>query len=166
VKLTLSHPHRSHGELLDHGHHRFGSYVEAYDHCHINHNHADDYYGDVDEPVAQPDADEYEPGPEVENPGLEDWQELAAALPNALPLQEDIDLLTRRDIDLNYNWQRHVGRYYHDAFASGRYWEEMRGGGQVAVAETDYVPWSVRDRPTCPERLRSKSFGRILSPYR
>jgi hypothetical protein len=35
--------------------------------------------------------------------------------------EEDADLLGRRDIDLNYNWTPHIGRYHHEGFSTGDY---------------------------------------------
>ena len=31
------------------------------------------------------------------------------------------DLLGRRDLDVNYDWARHIGRYYHEEFTTGSF---------------------------------------------
>jgi ATP-dependent DNA helicase PIF1 len=126
VKLMLNHPHHRHEELRAYDYRQFRSYVEAYQHCVENHEHPDDHYGKVDELEVQPDDEEFMPEPFQEEPTLEDWQEIARMLPDALPEDEPLDLLTRRDIDINYDWSPHIGRYSHDGFENGRYWVDMK----------------------------------------
>ncbi|KAM4062958.1 PIF1-like helicase [Hirsutella rhossiliensis] len=65
----------------------FGSHAEAFSYCWQHHSHGDDHYGRPKEARLQPQDDQYE----------------------ALP--EDLDLLGRRDIDINYDWTQHVGTY-------------------------------------------------------
>jgi hypothetical protein len=111
VKLMLNHPHHRHEELRAYDYRQFRSYFEAYQYCVENHEHPDDHYGKVDELEVQPDDEEFMPEPFQEEPTLEDWQEIARMLPDALPEDEPLDLLTRRDIDINYDWSPHIGRY-------------------------------------------------------
>ncbi|XP_044723807.1 PIF1-like helicase domain-containing protein [Hirsutella rhossiliensis] len=62
-------------------------YCRAFSYCWQHHNHGDDHYGQPKEARLQPQDDQYEALPEV------------------------LDLLGRRDIDVNYDWTRHVGTY-------------------------------------------------------
>ncbi|KAM4066052.1 ATP-dependent DNA helicase PIF1 [Hirsutella rhossiliensis] len=55
--------------------------------------------------------DQYEALPVEEEFDDEDWIRLAALLPDNSLTQEDLDLLGRRDIDINYDWTQHVGTY-------------------------------------------------------
>ncbi|KAM4060764.1 PIF1-like helicase [Hirsutella rhossiliensis] len=87
VKLTLNHPHRRLDELLTFDGQAFSSHVQAFSYCWQHHNHGDDHYGQPKEARLQPQDDQYEALPEV------------------------LDLLGRRDIDVNYDWTRHVGTY-------------------------------------------------------
>ena len=59
----------------------------------------------------QPQEDQYEALPAEEEFDDEDWMRLAALLPDNPLTQEGLDLLGRRDIDVNYDWARHVGTY-------------------------------------------------------
>jgi len=58
----------------------------------------------------EPEEDELEfrlnPTEELDD---EDWLEIARMLPNRGPTEEDLDLLGARDIDLQYDWNSHVG---------------------------------------------------------
>ncbi|KAM6505379.1 hypothetical protein FSOLCH5_014599 [Fusarium solani] len=51
----------------------------------------------------------------------EDWHELARMLPDRLLEEEDINVLGRRDIDINYDWAPHVRRYADDEILNGDY---------------------------------------------
>lgn len=141
VKLMLNHPHRRHEELKAYDHRHFSSYVEAYWYCVGNHEHPDDHYGMVDEPEVQPDDEEFVSEPFQEELTLEDWQVIARMLPDVPPEDEPVDLLTRRDIDLNYDWSPHVGRYNHNGFENGRYWDDLKANS-VLDPTSETIPWS------------------------
>ncbi|KJZ67912.1 hypothetical protein HIM_12699 [Hirsutella minnesotensis 3608] len=111
VKLTLNHPHRRLDELLRFDGQLFSSHVEAFSYCWQHHSHGDDHYGRPKEARLQPQDDQYEALPMEEEFDDEDWIRLAALLPNNPLTQEGLDLLGRRDIDINYDWTRHVGTY-------------------------------------------------------
>ncbi|OAQ57415.2 ATP-dependent DNA helicase PIF1 [Pochonia chlamydosporia 170] len=104
VKLMMVHPHRSPQELLIVGALRFDSFAAAYKFCREHHGtHADDHYGEPDTNELRAEDDEFEleihKDPTVE----EDWHELARMLPDRPLEEEDIDMLGRRDIDINYD---------------------------------------------------------------
>ncbi|KAM4055604.1 PIF1-like helicase [Hirsutella rhossiliensis] len=111
VKLTLNHPHRRVDDLLTFDGQLFGSHAEAFSYCWQHHSHGDDHYGRPKEARLQPQDDQYEALPVEEEFDDEDWIRLAALLPGNPLTQEDLDLLGRRDIDVNYDWTRHVGTY-------------------------------------------------------
>jgi hypothetical protein len=56
----------------------------------------------------------------------EDWHDLARMLPDRPLEEEDIDMLGRRDIDINYDWTPHVGRYTDDGILYGDYWKQRK----------------------------------------
>ncbi len=76
---------------------------------------------------------------------LEDWQELARIVPDIQPEQEATDLLTRRDIDINYDWLPHVGRWIHDDFPSGKYWDILKKENPGLGGDIDHIPIEARD---------------------
>lgn len=121
VKLLLNHPHRLPEDLLEFDGRVFNTYASAYEHCLGHHDHPDDHYGTVDELPPLPDEEEFEPGDNVENITLEDWHEVARMVPDLRLPEEEADLLGRRDIDINYDWTRHIGRYCHEGFSTGDY---------------------------------------------
>ncbi|XP_044714476.1 PIF1-like helicase domain-containing protein [Hirsutella rhossiliensis] len=85
-------------------------YCRAFSYCWQHHNHGDDHYGQPKEARLQPQDDQYEALPVGEEFDDEDWIRLAALYLTTLT-QEDLDLLGRRDIDVHYDWTRHVGTY-------------------------------------------------------
>ncbi|PHH89298.1 hypothetical protein CDD83_6340 [Cordyceps sp. RAO-2017] len=86
--------------------------------------HPDDYYGTPNAEERRPDPDEFEE--EFHEPELleEDWLDLARQLPDCPPSQEMVDLLGRRDVDIQYDWAPHVGRYADPVIVQGDYWRQ------------------------------------------
>ncbi|KAM4062388.1 PIF1-like helicase [Hirsutella rhossiliensis] len=82
-------------------------YCRAFSYCWQHHSHGDDHYGRPKEARLHPQDDQYEALPVEEEFDDEDWIRLAALLPGNPLTQEDLDLLGRRDIDVNYDWTRH-----------------------------------------------------------
>ena len=68
---------------------RFSYYGAAYQYCLEHHQHDDDHYGTLDEPDPLPDEDEFEPGGDVGDVPLEDWQEVARQVPDLHLLEEE-----------------------------------------------------------------------------
>ncbi|KID83314.1 ATP-dependent DNA helicase PIF1 [Metarhizium guizhouense ARSEF 977] len=109
VKLMMAHPHRSPEELLAVDGQWFESFVAAYQCCRQRHHfHEDDHYGEVGTSELQAEDDESEQEVHDEPIVEEDWHELAC-----------IDVLGRRDIDVNYDWTPHVGRYTNEDILRG-----------------------------------------------
>ncbi|KAK0655513.1 hypothetical protein B0T16DRAFT_499445 [Cercophora newfieldiana] len=101
VKLMMNHPHRDHNALLTVEDTACETYAEAYDLCLQLHAgfHEDDFYGEL--PQVEED-DEFEHEEYDEGQDEEDWMEIARQLP-----QQGAET----DVNLNYDWSPHVGRY-------------------------------------------------------
>ena len=137
VKLTLNHAHSAPDELFTVDRQHFGSYTDAFQRCLQVHNHPDDAYGSPDVPDPQAKEDEFQD--EIHNLSLqeEDWHELARQLPEHPLSQEDLDMLGRRDIDINYSWSLHVGQYTDDGI--GDYWKLLSESSHGNL-DVDIVP--------------------------
>ncbi|KAM4059613.1 PIF1-like helicase [Hirsutella rhossiliensis] len=126
-RLMMAHPHRAPEELLAVDGQRFESFVAAYRCCRQRHHfHEDDHYGEVGTNELQAEDDEFEQEVHDEPIAEEDWHELARMLPDRPLEEEDIDVLGRRNIDVNYDWAPHVGRYTNEDILSGNYWEQRK----------------------------------------
>jgi hypothetical protein len=174
VKLLLNHPHRQSEQLLEVDDLQFDNYASAYQYCLEHHDHQDDHYGTLDEPDPLPDEDEFERGEDAGDITLEDWQEVARLVPDLQLAEEPADLLGRRDIDVNYDWTQHIGRYWHDEFVTGGYWVQLRGDapGNYDVEE---MPLAARDTLNMQQRqvydtvmrhFKAKNQNRRPSPLR
>lgn len=75
----------------------------------------------MNKPDPLQDKEEFELGGDARNITFEDWQEVARLVPNLQLPEEPADLLGRRDIDLNYDWNQHVGCYWHEEFVTRGY---------------------------------------------
>ena len=153
VKLTLNHAHSAPDELFIVDGQHFGSYTDAFQRCLQVHNHPDDAYGSPDVPDPQAEEDEFQD--EIHNLSLqeEDWHELAQQLPDHPLSQEDLDMLGRRDIDINYSWVLHVGQYTDDGILQGDYWERLRSESSHGNLDVDNVPLSARDTLNREQRV-------------
>ncbi|KAM4067595.1 PIF1-like helicase [Hirsutella rhossiliensis] len=154
VKLTLNHPHRRVDELLTFDGRLFSSYVEAFSYCWQHHSHGDDYYGRPKEARLQPQDDLYEALPVEEEFDDEDWIRLAALLPDNPLTQEDLDLLGRRDIDVNYDWTRHVGTYPE---LRDSYWKDLIASHPMAN-DVEVLDPHWRDQLNPQQRLVYDTF--------
>ncbi len=153
TKLCLSHPHREHDGFLTLDGLEFLCYVAAYDYCLQHHEHEDDHYGEIEVPIPAADEDEFQPEYVNNELSLEDWQELARIVPDIQPEQEATDLLTRRDIDINYDWLPHVGRWIHDDFPSGKYWDILKKENPGLGGDIDHIPLEARDTLNREQRI-------------
>ncbi|KAJ3455383.1 hypothetical protein MRS44_013983 [Fusarium solani] len=154
VKLTLNHPHRRHDELLTFDGQRFNSHAQAFSYCWQHHSHGDDHYGRPKEARLQPQEDQYETLPVEEEFDDEDWIRLAALLPDNPLTQEGLDLLGRRDIDVNYDWTRHVGTYpeFRDS-----YWKDLIASNPIAN-DVEVLGLHWRDQLNPQQRLVYNTF--------
>lgn len=153
VKVMMAHPHRAPEELLAVDGQRFESFVAAYQCCRQRHHfHEDDHYGEVGTNELQAEDDEFEQEVHDEPIAEEDWHELARMLPDRPLEEEDIDVLGRRDIDVNYDWAPHVGRYTNDDILSGNYWEQRKAESSFHL-DVDHQPLEARDALNPEQRI-------------
>ncbi|KAF5133799.1 ATP-dependent DNA helicase PIF1 [Metarhizium anisopliae] len=153
VKLMMAHPHRSPEELYVVGGHRFDSFAAAYKCCREHHDtHPDDHYGEPDTNELRAEDDEFELEVHEEPVVEEDWHELARMLPDRPLEEEDIDMLGRRDIDIDYNWTPHVGRYTDDGILNGDYWKQRKARNRLDL-DVDHQPLEARDSLNRDQRL-------------
>ncbi|KAH7467614.1 hypothetical protein FOMA001_g15238 [Fusarium oxysporum f. sp. matthiolae] len=153
VKLMMVHPHRSPEELLVVGGQRFDSFTAAYMHCRQDHDtHADDHYGEPDTDELTAEEDEFELEIHEEPIAEEDWHELARMLPDRPLEEEDIDILGRRDIDINYDWTPHVGRYADDGILNSDYWKQRKAENTLDL-DVDDQPLEARDSLNPEQRI-------------
>ncbi|KAJ2965409.1 hypothetical protein NQ176_g10632 [Zarea fungicola] len=153
VKLMMVHAHRSPEELLAVDRRPFGSFAAAYKSCRERHpSHENDHYGEVgaNELLAEDDDFDYE---NHEEPVVEeDWHELVRMLPDHPLEEDDIDVLGRHDIDVNYDWIPHVGRYTNDDILGGDYWKQ-RKAEIPSDLNVEHQPLEARDSLNREQRL-------------
>ncbi|KID84375.1 ATP-dependent DNA helicase PIF1, partial [Metarhizium majus ARSEF 297] len=153
VKLMMAHPHRSPEELLAVDGQWFESFVAAYQCCRQRHHfHEDDHYGQVGTSELQAEDDEFEQEVHDELIAEEDWHELARMLPDRPLEEEDIDVLGRRDIDVNYDWTPHVGRYTNEDILRGNYWKQRKAESSFPL-DVEHQPLEARDSLNPEQRL-------------
>ncbi|OAQ71916.2 ATP-dependent DNA helicase PIF1 [Pochonia chlamydosporia 170] len=153
VKLMMTHPHRSPEELLAVGGQWFEAFVAAYQYCRQRHHfHEDDHYGEVGTSELQAEDDEFEQEVHDEPIAEEDWHELARMLPDRPLEEEDIDVLGRRDIDVNYDWTPHVGRYDNEDILRGNYWKRRKAQSSFPL-DVEHQPLEARDSLNPEQRL-------------
>ena len=153
VKLMMAHPHRSPEDLYTVGGHRFDSFAAAYKCCREHHDtHSDDHYGEPDTNELRAEDDEFELEVREEPVVEEDWHELARMLPDRPLEEEDIDILGRRDIDVDYDWTPHVGRYTDDGILKGDYWKQRKAANRHNL-DVDHQPLEARDSLNRGQRL-------------
>ncbi|EAQ91836.1 hypothetical protein CHGG_00071 [Chaetomium globosum CBS 148.51] len=141
---------------------QFDNYTSAYHYCLEHHDHQDDHYGTVDEPDPLPEEDEFERGEDAGDITLEDWQEVARLVPALQLPEEPADLLGRRDIDVNCDWTRHIGRYSHDQFGTGGYWVQLRGDAPSNY-DVEEMPLAARDTLNTQQR---QVYDTVMRHYR
>jgi ATP-dependent exoDNAse (exonuclease V) alpha subunit len=110
----LHHPFVDWIDLLSIDGQVYGSYIDAFQACHHSHTHPQDFYTDPEAEFSDSD-DESEEDPQEEADDehpLADFEAFARRRP-----QEDfthidlLDSLGTREMDCNYDWSQHIGRY-------------------------------------------------------
>ncbi|XP_044720057.1 PIF1-like helicase domain-containing protein [Hirsutella rhossiliensis] len=149
----MVHPHRYPEELLTVGGQRFESFAAAYQYCRQqHHSHEDDHYGEPGAKELRAEDDQFELEEHVDPVVEEDWHELARMLPDHPLGEEDIDILGRRDLDVNYDWTPHVGRYTDSGILTGDYWKQRKAENPMSL-EVDDQPLDARDSLNPEQRL-------------
>ncbi|EXU95789.1 helitron helicase-like domain protein [Metarhizium robertsii] len=78
--------------------------------------------------------------------------EFARMLPDRPLEEEDIDILGRRDIDIDYDWTPHVGRHTDDGILNGDYWKQRKARNRLDL-DVDHQPLEARDSLNRDQRL-------------
>lgn len=125
VKLMLHHPFRQTADLLKQPDGTdFASFTEAYEDCkRSHHSHEVDHYDDDPvEDIPEELFEDIDIDDDDDLPGS--WEVLAAQRPrhDDATMFEDPNGLGQRDLDRDYDWHQHVGRYADDAFPVD-YWK-------------------------------------------
>ncbi|XP_044718785.1 PIF1-like helicase domain-containing protein [Hirsutella rhossiliensis] len=128
-------------------------FAAAYQCCRQRHHfHEDDHYGEVGANELQAEDDEFEREEHEEPVVEEDWHELARMLPDHPLEEDDIDVLGRRDVDVNYDWTPHVGRYTDDGILHGDFWKQRKAESPLHL-DVDHQPLEARDSLNPEQRL-------------
>ncbi|PVH71138.1 hypothetical protein DL98DRAFT_398523, partial [Cadophora sp. DSE1049] len=112
VKLMLHHPFTGWADLLSVDNQAYSSYIDAFQACKRLHTHSQDFYTNPEaEPSESGESEEDEPEPEDNYP-LADFELLARRRPHEhLTRVESFEGLGDREIDRQYDWSAHIGRY-------------------------------------------------------
>ncbi|KID80816.1 ATP-dependent DNA helicase PIF1, partial [Metarhizium majus ARSEF 297] len=149
----MVHPYRSPYELLVVDGLQFDSFAAAYKSCREHYDtYSDDYYREPATDELRAEGDEFELEIYEEPIADEDWHELARMLPDRPLEEENIDILGRRDIDINYDWAPHVGRYTDDGILNGDYWKQRKARNRLDL-DVDYQLLEARDSLNRDQRL-------------
>jgi hypothetical protein len=127
----LHHPFVDYADLLNVDGQVYGSYIEAFRACYRSHNHPQDFYTDP-EPESEALDSESDEDPEEQaedDHPLADFEAFARRRP-----QEDftridlLDSLGTREMDRDYDWSLHVGRYD----ISPEIWDQVKAENPLA----------------------------------
>ncbi|KID81041.1 ATP-dependent DNA helicase PIF1 [Metarhizium guizhouense ARSEF 977] len=158
VRLMLHHPFVDYTDLLTVDGQVYGSYIQAFQACRRSHTHPQDFYTDP-EPDPEASDSESDEDPEEQAEGdhpLADFEAFARRRP-----QEDftrIDLLDSlgvREMDRDYDWSLHVGRYD----ISPDIWDQVKAENPIAQA----VLMDSSPDPLNPEQR--KLYDAVVSQY-
>ncbi|KID81125.1 ATP-dependent DNA helicase PIF1 [Metarhizium guizhouense ARSEF 977] len=158
VRLMLHHPFVDYADLFTVDGQHYESYNEAFQACRRSHAHPQDFYTDP-EPDPEASDSESDEDPEEQAEGdhpLADFEAFARRRP-----QEDftrIDLLDSlgvREMDRDYDWSLHVGRYD----ISPDIWDQVKAENPIAQAvlmDSSPDPLNVEQR---------KLYDTVVSQY-
>jgi ATP-dependent exoDNAse (exonuclease V) alpha subunit len=144
----LHHPFVDYADLLNVDGQVYGSYIEAFRACYRSHNHPQDFYTDP-EPESEALDSESDEDPEEQaedDHPLADFEAFARRRP-----QEDftridlLDSLGTREMDRDYDWSLHVGRYD----ISPEIWDQVKAENpiaQVVVMDSSPDPLNLEQR--------------------
>ena len=130
----LHHPFVSWINLLSMDGQTYGSYIDAFQACNESHSHPQDFYTDLEAEDPDTDNESEEDSQEQDNEyPLADFEAFARRRP-----QEDfthidlLDSLGGREMDRNYDWSLHVGRYN----IPPEIWEQIKAKNPIAQVVT------------------------------
>jgi ATP-dependent exoDNAse (exonuclease V) alpha subunit len=108
----LHHPFVDWIDLLSVDGQAYDLYIDAFQACRRSHTHPQDFYTDPEAEFSDSDESEEDPQEEADNEHpLTDFEAFARQRPQEDFTQIDLDSLGTREIDCNYDWSLHIGRY-------------------------------------------------------
>ncbi|EXU94545.1 PIF1-like helicase, partial [Metarhizium robertsii] len=115
VRLMLHHPFVDWDDLLTVDGRVYGSYIDAFRACRRSHTHPEDFYTDPD-PDPESGASDAESDEDFEEQAedhpLADFEAFARRRPHEDFTRVDLlDSLGSREMDRDYDWSSHIGRY-------------------------------------------------------
>ena len=129
----LHHPFQAESDLLTMDGQTFANFQQAFEYCQNNHNHSDDFYGNLIQPqVLDEFQDEDIPAEDLPN----SWQALLNQQPGYSQQNPDSEL-GQRPCDLEYNWEPHVGKY---PTVNPNYWKYHKNLDERVDTFVDFVP--------------------------
>jgi ATP-dependent DNA helicase PIF1 len=162
VKLMLHHPFVDWADLLSVNGQAYGSYIDAFRACSQSHSHPEDFYTDPDNEDDNTDSateteDDLGPedGSDTDYP-LADFEAFARQRP-----QEDFTLMDlgqdigTREIDRDYDWSVHVGRYN----IYPEIWDRIKAENPVAQVVT------IDPSPDSLNLEQRKLYDTVVSQY-
>ena len=130
VKLMLHHPFVDWDDLLMVDNQVYRSYIEAFQACHRSHTHPEDFYTDPEaESEGSDDDSDEDPEEQAEEHPLADFEAFARRRPQEDFTRADLlDSLGAREMDREYDWSLHVGRYD----ISPEIWDQVKAENPLA----------------------------------
>jgi hypothetical protein len=135
----LHHPFVDWADLLTVESQVYGSYIDAFHACHHSHTHPEDFYTDPDlESEASDSESDKDLDEQVDEHPLADFEAFARRGLQRDFIQVDLlDSLGARDMDRDYDWSSHIGRYD----ISPDIWDQVKAENPIAqVVVTDSSP--------------------------
>ncbi|KAJ8063299.1 hypothetical protein OCU04_008529 [Sclerotinia nivalis] len=116
VKLMLHHPFADWDDLLSVDNQLYSSFPDAFRACNHSHSHPDDFYTDPEADSSDADDDSADDGEDEQDEQdeypLADFEAFARRRPgNDFTEMDFFARLGGRDVDQNYDWSSHIGRY-------------------------------------------------------
>ena len=147
VRLMLHHPFVDWDDLLVVDNQVYGSYIAAFQVCHRSHTHPEDFYTDPEaEPEVSDDESDEDPEEQAEEHPLADFEAFARRRPQEDFTRADLlDSLGAREVDRNYDWSLHVGRYG----LSSDIWDQVKADkpmAQVVMMDSSPLPLNIEQR--------------------
>jgi ATP-dependent exoDNAse (exonuclease V) alpha subunit len=108
----LHHPFTDLTDLLSFDGQTFTDYIHAFRACQQSHTHPEDFYTDLDSESCDSDDSDDDLDQDPSNTPIADFEAFARRNPrHELPCVDFTDDLGSRDLDREYDWTSHVGRY-------------------------------------------------------
>lgn len=157
VRLMLHHPFVDWDDLLTVDHQVYRSYMDAFQACRHSHTHPEDFYTDPDpeSEVSDNESDE-DPEEQAEEHFLADFEAFARRRPQEDFTRVDhLDGLGAREMDRDYDWSLHVGRYD----ISPDIWDQVKAENPIAQVVV------IDSSPDPLNREQRKLYDTVVDQY-